>query len=193
MMISFPELISRMVHKESGGNPNAVSPVGASGLMQVMPATAADPGFGVQPLAWEDVFDPTKNRRFGESYMTALLDHFGGDQARALVAYNWGAGNATKWDGELDSLPAETRGYVEAILGGPSRPTGFQRGPGRVENSAPSWSPRPVARPAGTEFPTMFAATQPAPAPTENVRMADPTGVNLAALLEEIANASNFR
>ena len=115
--LDFSDLIARMIRQESGGNPNAVSPAGAAGLMQIMPATAASPGFGVAPLAREDVFDPRANRAFGEAYMKAMLGRYGGDQARALVAYNWGPGNADKWDGNRASLPGETRNYLSAILG----------------------------------------------------------------------------
>ncbi|GKT32077.1 hypothetical protein ADUPG1_006328, partial [Aduncisulcus paluster] len=104
--------------QESGGNPNAVSPVGAVGLMQIMPATAANPGFGVAPLSADQLRDPAANRAFGESYMQAMLNRYGGDQAKALAAYNWGAGNADNWNGNMAALPAETRGYINAILGG---------------------------------------------------------------------------
>lgn len=114
------DLIDRVIQQESGGNPYAVSPVGAAGLMQIMPATAADPGFGMSPLAWENVFDPTANRAFGEEYLNHLLNRYNGDQTRALAAYNWGLGNVDKWDGDLNSLPAETRNYVVSILGGQS-------------------------------------------------------------------------
>jgi len=113
----FVSLVDRVIQQESRGDPNAVSPVGAAGLMQVMPDTARKPGFGVKPLAWGDRFDPVENRRFGEEYLQAMLTEFNGDQARALVAYNWGVGNARKWSGELSDLPAETKNYVQTILG----------------------------------------------------------------------------
>lgn len=85
--------------------------------MQVMQNTARDPGFGVKPLAWEDRFDPKENVRFGVEYLQAMLDKFDGDQVRALAAYNWGPGNATKWSGDFNDLPAETRDYINRILG----------------------------------------------------------------------------
>lgn len=113
------DLADRVIQQESAGNANAVNArTGASGLMQVMQATARDPGFGVKPLAWEDRFDPKENVRFGTEYLQAMLDRFDGDQTRALVAYNWGVGNADKWSGDLNDLPAETRNYVKKILGG---------------------------------------------------------------------------
>lgn len=111
-----PDLYARVITQESGWNPNAVSPVGAMGLSQVMPATARDPGFGVSPLTKPN--DPYAQLDFGANYLSALVNHFGGDTTRALAAYNWGAGNAGKWDGSMDSLPEETRNYLSSILGG---------------------------------------------------------------------------
>jgi soluble lytic murein transglycosylase-like protein len=111
-------LAGRVIQQESAGNANAVNArTGASGLMQVMQATARDPGFGVKPLAWEDRFDPAENVRFGTEYLQAMLDKFDGDQVRALAAYNWGPGNAERWSGDMKDLPAETRDYIESILG----------------------------------------------------------------------------
>lgn len=111
------DLFLRLVTQESRWNPNAVSPVGAQGLGQVMPATAKSPGFGIQPL--NDPFDPNENLRFSADYLGAMLDRYNGDQTRAAAAYNWGAGNADKWNGDLSSLPAETRDYVQKVaLGG---------------------------------------------------------------------------
>lgn len=135
--LSFPDLIARMIHQESRGNPNAVSPVGAQGLMQVMPATAANPGFGIAPLT--DPFNPVANRAFGEKYMQAMIDRYGGDQQRAAVAYNWGVGNADKWDGNVATLPAETRGYLSAIFGDGAAPV----------SHAPAGGPPPAVPPVG--------------------------------------------
>lgn len=117
-MIPFPDLVSRVIQQESGGNPNAVNArTGASGLMQVMPATAADPGFGVKPMAWDQRFDPAEGRRFGEDYLKAMLNRYDGNVPKALAAYNWGPGNADKWSGDMSALPEETRNYITAITG----------------------------------------------------------------------------
>lgn len=105
---------------ESGGDPNAVSPKGAQGLMQLMPTTAANPGFGVQPVQDNS---PQENVRVGQQYMQALTGKYGGDQSKALAAYNWGPGNVDKmistngWD--LNKLPLETRAYVAKLSGQP--------------------------------------------------------------------------
>jgi hypothetical protein len=115
----FQQLVERVIWQESRNNPNAFNEgSGASGLMQVMPDTAVDPGFGVTPLDWDDRFDRSANRRFGEEYLAAMLNRYDGDVARALAAYNWGPGNADDWSGDTSSLPAETRGYIANITGG---------------------------------------------------------------------------
>ena len=111
-----PNLFSNIINQESSWNPQAVSPVGAQGLGQVMPDTARQPGFGVTPLS--DPFDPNDNLRFSGEYFSKMMNRYDGDTNRALAAYNWGAGNADKWDGNLASLPEETRNYITKINGG---------------------------------------------------------------------------
>ena len=105
------DLFLRLVGQESGWNPNAVSPVGARGLTQVMPATGRDPGYGVAPLGEGN----EDNLRVGAQYLKAMIDEYDGDVERALVAYNWGPGNANQWDGNRASLPEETRKYVGIV------------------------------------------------------------------------------
>jgi hypothetical protein len=117
-----PSLLRRLVQQESGFNPTAVSPVGAQGLGQVMPATAADPGFGVRPLAAEDLMDPSENLRFSAEYFSAMLREFDGNERLALAAYNAGPGAVKKY-GDVPPFE-ETQNYVRSILGGdgPTRP-----------------------------------------------------------------------
>lgn len=129
---------------ESSGNPNAISPKGAEGLMQLMPDTQKDPGFGVQPLQNNS---PEENVRMGVDYRNALQKKYG-NLDDALIAYNWGPGNTDKWiaDGRDESkLPTETKNYVAQIYKGmqeanPSvvnptaSPTTQQ--PGGIENKA---------------------------------------------------------
>lgn len=118
------DLVQRVIKQESGGNPNAVSPKGAQGLMQVMPATARDPGFGVKPMDPTKAFDPAENQRFGTEYLNAMKSRYGDDEA-ALVAYNAGPGVADKYvktGRNKASLPKETQGYIANILGGSSAP-----------------------------------------------------------------------
>ena len=104
------DLLAKVVWAESGWNPGAVSPVGAGGLTQLMPGTARDMGV-------IDRTDPYDNLKGGAKYLKQMVDRYNGDQQRALVAYNWGPGNADKWNGNPDSLPKETRDYVDRILG----------------------------------------------------------------------------
>ena len=70
-------LLDAIQKRESGNDPNAVSPKGAQGLAQIMPDTAADPGYGVDPV--KDPFDPKEARRFLSQYYNAMLTKFDGD------------------------------------------------------------------------------------------------------------------
>jgi hypothetical protein len=101
-----PRLVRAVVQQESSFNPKAVSPVGAKGLMQLMPGTAADQGVA-------DPFDPVQNIDGGVRYLAQQLKANGGNVERALAAYNWGPGNLAK--NGMDKLPKETRDYIAKI------------------------------------------------------------------------------
>lgn len=100
-------LVKAVIHAESGYNPNAVSSKGASGLMQLMPATA-------KSLKVADRFNPKDNVEGGVKYLRFLLDTFRGDVSLALAAYNAGLSNVAKYGG----IPPfnETRTYVNRVL-----------------------------------------------------------------------------
>ena len=102
-----PTLLSALVWQESRWNSQAVSPKGAMGLAQLMPATARD--LGVNPA------DPVQNLQGGARYLRYLLDTFNGDVEKALAAYNAGPARVQRAGG----VPAiaETRAYVASIVG----------------------------------------------------------------------------
>ena len=98
---------------ESGGNPNAVSPKGARGLMQVMPSTARSPGFGLRPSNGS----PADDVRLGREYRARMHQRYGGDLRKMWAAYNWGPGAldaAIERYGEnwFSHAPKETKDYI---------------------------------------------------------------------------------
>ncbi len=100
-----PSLIKAVIQAESGGNPLAVSPAGAQGLMQLMPETAAE-------LGVRDSFDPAQNIMAGTRYLRELLDRYRGDVKLALAAYNWGMGNL---ENQPETLPRETKDFIARV------------------------------------------------------------------------------
>jgi len=98
-------LLFALIEVESSYRPNAVSPKGAMGLMQLMPATA-------QQYAVADPYDPSDNVEAGTQHLRSLLDRY--DVDSALAAYNAGEGSVRKFGG-VPPFP-ETRRYVTKIL-----------------------------------------------------------------------------
>ena len=99
-------LVFAVIKEESGGDPKAVSPAGAKGLMQLMDSTAEE-------LGTPKVFNPDDNIDSGTRYLKQMLDRFG-DTKLALAAYNAGPENVVKYQG----MPpfAETQNYVENVM-----------------------------------------------------------------------------
>lgn len=102
-----PALVHAVIKAESAYRSEAVSPKGAVGLMQVMPATGRR--FGVNDLA-----QPESNLRAGTTYLRHLLDRFD-DVSLALAAYNAGEGAVRRFGNAIPPYP-ETRGYVQEVL-----------------------------------------------------------------------------
>src|SRR6187455_1705323 len=95
------------MHQESSFKLRALSYKGASGLMQLMPATA-------RRLGVTNIFDPKQNIDGGVKYMRMLLDMFGGDVNLALAGYNAGEGAVMKYGNSVPPY-SETREYVRRI------------------------------------------------------------------------------
>lgn len=151
----FDRMVAITSKTESNDNPNAVGPYvpgqgSAKGLMQVMDATAASPGFGIKPAMTQGPPEAivADRARVGREYLQALMQKYG-DPAKAWAAYNWGPGNL---DGALKQaggttdwqtlLPAETKAYVTknmAALGG-------------APGSTPTWGQGAVQRPTEGDF-----------------------------------------
>jgi len=107
--------IDAIIRVESKYNAHATSRAGAQGLMQIMPHTARDPGYGIQPL--HRPYDPKSNRRFGREYFGALIRDFGSVRY-ALMAYNWGPERVRAWiraGKPTYRVPLETKRYVSRL------------------------------------------------------------------------------
>ncbi len=122
-----PSLIFGVIHTESRMNPQAVSPVGAVGLMQIMPDTGQ---WIAQKLNWEDFEEeqlkmPEKNLELGCWYLRYLLDRFDADINAVLAGYNAGPNRVAQWlqneayttNGKLTTIPnKDAEQYVERVL-----------------------------------------------------------------------------
>lgn len=101
-------LVRAVMHAESAFDPNAISVVGASGLMQLMPATA-------QEMFVKDIFDAKENIEGGTRYLRVLANEFDGDMVKMVAAYNAGPDAVKKYNGQVPPY-AETQAYVRKVL-----------------------------------------------------------------------------
>ncbi len=136
-----PRLVLAVISVESGFRPQAVSPKGAQGLMQLMPTTAGALGVG-------DAFDPEQNLEGGVRHLGSLLSLYDGDLRRALAAYNAGEGAVARHNG----VPpyAETQAYVRRVLQQYRPGEGRRKGPVQPKAApAPAKSAPPSAQRGG--------------------------------------------
>lgn len=151
--VSPDDTFKRMQQVESGnrdytaaGAP-VTSSAGAMFKNQVMPATAANPGYGIKPAAAQT---PEEYNRVGQEYYQALLKQFGGDEQKAVAAYNAGPGRVQKNiqanAGQLNpqQLPQETQGYLQKVLS----PVLNAVVPSAQAAPAPAQAPAPQTAPA---------------------------------------------
>ncbi len=122
------DLLRALVAAESGGDPHAVSRVGAVGLCQLMPATAREEATRLRLPDYEDarLTEPAVNLKLGASYLARQLRSFKGDLPFALAAYNAGGTNVRRWRRRAAHCPsrevileegfAETRGFLTRVL-----------------------------------------------------------------------------
>ena len=122
-----PVILFGLIRRESAFNKDATSPVGAMGLMQLMPRTARQIARDLNER-WRgkrSLYDPVKNLKYGSYYYQKLLSQFDGNYAIALAAYNAGPNRVKRWIPD-ESIPAdiwietipfrETRDYVTSVL-----------------------------------------------------------------------------
>lgn len=140
-------LLQALVATESGFEADAVSPQGAVGLMQLMPATARLLGLKGDPRASLQLklSDPSVNLQMGTGYLRYLINLFPGQIELALAAYNAGEGTVKRAGNRLEGLKKAPQRYVQKVmhLYGQLKPAN----PGLTLRAAPALSPSPMPSP----------------------------------------------
>ena len=127
------EFFARVIWEESRFDAQAVSPKGAAGIAQFMPATASWHGLA-------DPFDPMESLRHSAAYLRELLDRFG-NLGLAAAAYNAGPGRVSAWLTSHRALPAETRNYVALVTGWTADEWASSSPPEKAETTIPQGVP----------------------------------------------------
>jgi len=144
-------LVEAVIQVESGGNPGAVSPKGAQGLMQLMPQRSTE-------LGVRDPFNPLQNLDGGVRHLRDLLQRFAGNVTLALAAYNAGEAAVRTYQG-VPPYP-ETRDYVRKVR---AFFEGTEMLP--VAAAAPGATPQEIFRQVGEDGTVTFTNLPPRPAP----------------------------
>lgn len=120
-----PYLMLALMREESRFNPKALSPVGASGLMQLMPQTASSLGYGV--LDSTALYNEDLNIKLGIKYFSHLKNMFEQNEMLAVLSYNGGPNNVKAWMNNLDKMSfdefvedipySETQNYIKKVFG----------------------------------------------------------------------------
>lgn len=111
-----PDKYERLIYQESRFHPYAKSHAGARGIAQIMPGTAAQPGFKVAPITLRDTYNPAAALDFGARYFKQLLNRVDGDYKLAAAAYNAGLGTVRKAGNRVPSIK-ETQNYAQLVSG----------------------------------------------------------------------------
>ena len=131
-----PELYRQIINVESKYNPKVISPKGAIGYSQLMPATAAE--LGVNP------YNPEENIKGGAKYLAQQQKAFG--PVMGLAAYNWGPGNVKNYlAGNIKSMPEETENYLKRL--GPIADPNYYHAPMNAQGMAQTPEVLPVSNP----------------------------------------------
>ena len=175
------ELLQALIATESGFDPMAVSPKGAVGLMQIMPATAERYGVtgDTKSPVTKKLFDPRTNVRTGSRYLRDLLRMFPGQLELALAAYNAGEGAVQRAGNRIPNY-RETQNYVKTVmqlytmLKPPAVLAAGGRPPARVRMELPAPAPMAARRnlPIGMSPPATTAAAA-AGAPADALTVQD--------------------
>jgi soluble lytic murein transglycosylase-like protein len=159
------ELLQALIATESGFDPTAVSPKGAVGLMQIMPATAERYGVAGDrkgPVT-QKLFDPRTNVRTGARYLRDLIRMFPGRLELALAAYNAGEGAVQRAGNRIPNY-RETQNYVKTVmqLYGMLKPPAMIAAPAGTPRRIRMELPGPAAPAARRNMPPALAAQPPA-------------------------------
>ncbi len=136
-----PKLVKSVMLVESGFNPAAISRKGARGLMQLMPATAAEHGVDVS-----EIHDPRRNIAAGTRHLSRLLDYYGGDLTKSLAAYNAGETAVDRYGGvpPYNETQLYVRKTLAAYYGKSTLGGGFGKHPSETYRGIPASEGRKV-------------------------------------------------